>query len=156
MFDEQIISNGQDPKKGSNILLVPRDAIIPDDITLPVHDWTWEGLVDVFSSEALPAILKTDSNDDQLILALARFREVTLKTLQGLPTNYPAHWQITFSSLPKLAYQELVLAKQNSGAHGGTGVQPEKLPKAEMKPLDPRLHSKLVEMAKDEWSENVD
>lgn len=157
MFDEQIVTNGEEPKKGTNILLVPRDAVIPDDITLPVFDWTWDGVTTVFKGEELPAILRADANDDQLVLALARFQEITLKTLQGLPTDYPSHWQITFSALPKLAYQELLLAKQNSKAHDGSGVQPEKIAKPEMKPLDPRLHNKLSKMAEEEWaSDDVD
>lgn len=152
MFDNQILTNGAEPKKGSNLLLVPVEAIIPDDVTLQVFDWTWEGVVAAFSCENLPAILKVDANDDQVVTSLARFKELTLKTLQGLPTDYPSHWQITFSALPKLTYQELILAKDNSSANGGTGVQPEKRPKAEMKPLDPRTHNKLAEMAKEDWS----
>lgn len=157
MFDNQIIKTDIEPTKGSTILLVPVDTTMPDDVKLPVFDWSWEGLVSIFSTDDLPAILRADANDDQLITALARFRELTLKTLQGLPTNYPAHWQITFSGLPKLTYQELILAKENSKVYDGNGIQPEKQPRVEMKPLDPSTHSKLAELARTEWAEgNVD
>lgn len=152
MFDQQIMSSKFEPKKGSNILLVPEGATIPDDIKLPIFYWTWEDITEVFKGEELPAILRVDSNDDQLVTSLARFRDLTLKTLQGLPTDYPAHWQITFSAMPKISYQELLLAKDNSEAFDGNSIPPEKMAKPEMKPLDPRAHSKLADMAKDEWS----
>lgn len=158
MFDQQIIAADESRvKKGTTILIVPQDAIIPDDVTLKVFDWVWEGIIQAFSTEELPLILMVDANDEPLLSALARYHDKALKTLQGLPTNYPSHWQITFSALPKITYQELTLAGENSVAKGGTGVQPQKIPKAEMKPVDPRTHEKLSEIAAETWaSDNVD
>lgn len=158
MFDQQIIATGESKiKKGTTILVVPKDAIIPDDVKLKVFDWSWEGIIQAFSTEELPLILMVDANDEPLLSALARYHDKALKTLQGLPTNYPSHWQITFAPLPKITYQELILAGENSLANGGSGVQPQKLPKPEMKPLDPRTHEKLSEIAADTWAQdNVD
>lgn len=158
MFDQQIIAGDSTTvKKGTTILIVPVDAIIPDDVKMKIYEWSWEGIIEAFSTEELPLVLMVDANDEPLLTSLARYHEKAVKTLQGLPTNYPSHWQITFSALPKIMYQELILAGENSLAKGGSGVQPRKVPKPEMKPLDPKAHDKLSEIAADTWSsDNVD
>lgn len=155
MFDQQILkgSDEQNIKKGTTILIVPSGAIIPDEIKFKVYEWSWEGMIAAFSSDQLPLILMVDANDDQLVTSLARYHDKSLKTLQGLPTDYPSHWQITFSALPKVTFQEIMLAGENSKVEGGSGIEPKKLPKPDMKPLDPKAHDKLAELATNAWSD---
>lgn len=157
-IDAEVIPGSKDevPKKGTSILIIPETAIVPDDVELAVFDWSWESIVQIIAEGNLPVILRADANSEIMLNKIAAFHELTLKTLQGLPGDYPSFWQITFSAYPKVSYQEMQLAKENSQARGGNGVQPNKLPKSEFKALDPKQHVKLSELSNANWESSSD
>lgn len=122
------------------ILIIPVGVKPPQDFPIKIVAYSDDReLVAAFSEYVLgeaPVVFEVPADFATLAIHLARFLDVEIRVLVGFTGDYPAYWNATTSVLPIAISSEIMLARDESQALGGTGVPASKKPRDEMKPDD--------------------
>lgn len=129
------------PEKGEAIvLIIPVGVKPPQDFPIKIVAYSDDrALAESFSEYVLgevPVVFEIPADFATLAIQLARFLEVEIRVLVGFTGDYPAYWNATTSVLPIAISSEIMIARDESQALGGTGVPTSKKPRDEMKPDD--------------------
>lgn len=122
------------------ILIIPVGVKPPQDFPIKIVTYSDDRtLVGSFSEYVLgeaPVVFEVPAEFATLAIQLARFLEVEIRVLVGFTGDYPAYWNATTSVLPIAISSEIMIARDDSQALGGTGVPTSKKPRDDMKPDD--------------------